>query len=626
MENYMNRLFKSKNLLEDNKLNAKIEKIFDNKLFQKIVEKTDVLEGEDLSITKSHANNKILDSVLFKSISKNFLKNDSEKKSEKKNNLEKKNFLKKKSPEKNNNNEEMKIKGFLNNSDLTKSLLTITDYNQYNNLEDNNLLKELTCKISDDYHDVPSEINNTSRNFEESFDINSFSCWKEKEMEIDEYENDEDNGYEVYDIPLKELEEYSKNLIEELDLKNKMIFKTDLAKNNYLKSFKDRIKVNKEHEEYYYLPTKLKHPKNNSKEFPKKVGNTIYDYFQLKMIFDRERTGFEESKEFPIIINSIIAGRYKIIEFLGAAAFSKAVHVVEKTTGNHYCLKIIENNKDYFDQSIDEIKILRYINTNGNVDEKCILKIYDSFYYKEHLFIVTELLKDNLYDYYKFNLENEEEKYFTIPTLRSLSLQMLEALEYLHSLHLIHCDVKPENIMIKSYSNSLFKLIDFGSSCYIHDHLSSYIQSRYYRAPEVILGCKYDYKVDLWSLGCVLVELYTGRVLMNGNDMADVLVKICSVLGPFPDWMLNKGKHVGKYFTKDFLIYKEYKKEGDEVLLEDEENVAILIPKKTNLKHRLKTEDTFFLDFLYKLLSIDPNKRMTAKQALQHPWFQVAKY
>lgn len=88
--------------------------------------------------------------------------------------------------------------------------------------------------------------------------------------------------------------------------------------------------------------------------------------------------------------------------------------------------------------------------------------------------------------------------------------------------------------MIQSYSNSLFKLIDFGSSCFIHDHLSSYVQSRYYRAPEVILGCKYDFKIDLWSLGCVLAELYTGEVLFNGSDVSEVLARIVSIRGPFP--------------------------------------------------------------------------------------------
>jgi len=81
------------------------------------------------------------------------------------------------------------------------------------------------------------------------------------------------------------------------------------------------------------------------------------------------------------------------------------------------CMKIIENNKDYFDQSIDEIKLLKYINYNGDVDSKNILKVYDYFYHKEHLFIVTELLKDNLYEFYKFNRENESVPFFTVGRL-----------------------------------------------------------------------------------------------------------------------------------------------------------------------------------------------------------------
>lgn len=135
--------------------------------------------------------------------------------------------------------------------------------------------------------------------------------------------------------------------------------------------------------------------------------NVIYDCFQLRVIFDRERTGFEETKEFPIVINSIIAGRYQILEYLGSAAFSKAVQCIDLQSQQLVCMKIIENNKDYMDQSIDEIKLLRYINCNGDPDEKNVLKIYDYFYHKEHLFLVTELLKDNLYEFYKYNRENE---------------------------------------------------------------------------------------------------------------------------------------------------------------------------------------------------------------------------
>lgn len=81
-------------------------------------------------------------------------------------------------------------------------------------------------------------------------------------------------------------------------------------------------------------------------------------------------------------------------------------------------MKIIENNKDYFDQSIDEIKLLRYINANcDNPDEKHLLKLFDFFYHKEHLFIVTELLRDNLYEYSKYNREIEKKPFFTVARL-----------------------------------------------------------------------------------------------------------------------------------------------------------------------------------------------------------------
>ena len=119
---------------------------------------------------------------------------------------------------------------------------------------------------------------------------------------------------------------------------------------------------------------------------------------------------------------------------------------------------------------------------------------------------------------------------------------MLTALKYIHSLHLIHCDLKPENILIKSYSRCEVKVIDFGSSCFIHDHLSSYVQSRSYRAPEVILGCKYNYKIDIWSLGCILAELFTGNVLFQNDSIQGLLARVIGIVGPFPDDVFQKGR------------------------------------------------------------------------------------
>ena len=82
----------------------------------------------------------------------------------------------------------------------------------------------------------------------------------------------------------------------------------------------------------------------------------------------------------------------------------------------------------------------------------------------------------------------------------------------MHSLGLIHCDLKPENILMKSYSRCEIKVIDLGSSCFQTDHLCSYVQSRSYRALEVILGLPYGPKIDIWSLGCILAELCSGQV------------------------------------------------------------------------------------------------------------------
>lgn len=94
------------------------------------------------------------------------------------------------------------------------------------------------------------------------------------------------------------------------------------------------------------------------------------------------RTGFEESKDFPIVLNTILAGRYYVTEYLGSAAFSKVVQAHDLQMGIDVCLKIIKNDKDFFDQSLDEIKLLKLVNKHDPADQCHILRLYDYFYHQ----------------------------------------------------------------------------------------------------------------------------------------------------------------------------------------------------------------------------------------------------
>jgi serine/threonine protein kinase len=363
-------------------------------------------------------------------------------------------------------------------------------------------------------------------------------------------------------------------------------------------------------------------------------------FFNLKVIFEPYKTGFEESKDLKHPPGTIIAGRYEVQDVLGSAAFSTALqcqdHAAEEDEAQYVCLKVIKNNKDFFDQSLDEIKLLQYINSRGDPDEHHVLRLIDFFYCKEHLFIVSELLKENLYEFGRFIRDHNMEAYYTLPRLKRISKQVLEALSFIHSLRLIHCDVKPENIVIRSFSRCDVKLIDFGSSCFTTDHLTTYIQSRSYRAPEVIIGHPYDSRIDIWSVGAVIAELFTGYVLFQNDSVQTMLARITGILGEFPEHVLQEGRDTRKYFTVSDIVY-----EKDEV-----GQYHLVFPKRTTLESRLhlsgskadtsdalspssgpvqlSEDEALFVDFIRSTLCLDPRKRPTAYEALQHPWLRDA--
>jgi dual specificity tyrosine-phosphorylation-regulated kinase 2/3/4 len=127
----------------------------------------------------------------------------------------------------------------------------------------------------------------------------------------------------------------------------------------------------------------------------------------------------------------------------------------------------------------------------------------------------------------------------------------VEGLNYLKHIQIIHCDLKPENILYSDESKGFIKIIDFGSSCSRSEEGYSYVQSRFYRAPEVILGLPYDNQVDMWSLGCIIAELYSGRPLFPGTDENEMLEFVALICGIVPQHMIDKGKKRDKFFNTD---------------------------------------------------------------------------
>ena len=535
------------------------------------------------------------------------------------------------------------------NSNINNNMFTTEDdvNNNGEKLLLNNSFGEMNNNIQIDVGEDSTVNENNNMNKNKSKEENNFNILNEEEIKnnyknekntIEEYQDDEDPGYDLYECDIEYFPDTCQKLSEDNDFPHRGVYKSKyrnykpvkipFAKPkkrienakikliSYTQGEGYKLNNNPNQEEIWKhskLSRELNFPKSESDDdyYPIYYNGQFIDSYSLKVVVDRERTGFEESKDFKIVINNLIAGRYQILGYLGNAAFSKAV-------------KCLDTN----DQSLDEIKVLNFVNSNGDPDEFNFLRAIDFFYYKEHLIIVTELLNDNLYDFYDYLLKNKIEEYFSISRIQTIAKQVLTSLKYIHSLHLIHCDLKPENILLKSISKAEVKIIDFGSSNFIYDATSSYIQSRSYRAPEVIMGCNYDYKIDIWSLGCILAELYSKTVLFMSDSVHSLLARVIGIIGPIPEWMYEKGSTVNGMFCKEKLLFMEADAVNDtnaniSTTSVGKKKMHVIVPKRTLLKNRIHCDDKNFIEFLRFLLKIDPNERPTAEEALNHPWFKV---
>lgn len=257
---------------------------------------------------------------------------------------------------------------------------------------------------------------------------------------------------------------------------------------------------------------------------------------------------------------------------------------------------------------MQEGKLLKFLMDEDPTDEHNIVRMVEHIRFRDHQCFVFELLNTDLFEHLKEN----EFMGFHENQIRSYATQLLKALVFLEKRKVIHCDLKPENILCADPAREQLKVVDFGSGCLTHEQVYTYVQSRYYRAPEVILRIPYSEKVDIWSLGCILSELYTGEPLFPGNNEQEQLEFIMEMCGMFPEGMIDKSRKKDHYFDSDYSPF----------LIEDPKHGILRIPESRSIEEAIPSNNSLFLDFVQSCLTLDPETRPGAAQAMEHPWIR----
>ncbi|CAN6339281.1 unnamed protein product [Urochloa humidicola] len=320
----------------------------------------------------------------------------------------------------------------------------------------------------------------------------------------------------------------------------------------------------------------------------------------------------------------LLDGRYEITAAHGKGVFSTVVRAKDLKAGKddpeEVAIKIIRNNDTMYKAGKQEVSILEKLANADREDKRHCVRFISSFMYRNHLCLVFESLNMNLREVLKKFGRNIGLK---LTAVRAYSKQLFIALKHLKNCKVLHCDIKPDNMLVNEAKNVL-KLCDFGNAMLAGmNEVTPYLVSRFYRAPEIILGLPYDHPLDMWSVGCCLYELYTGKVLFPGPSNNAMLRLHMELKGPFPKKMLRKGAFTMQHFDQDLNFHAT---EDDPVTKTAVRRLILNIKPKDigSLISNFPGEDqkmlSSFKDLLDKIFILDPEKRITVSQALSHPF------
>jgi|Transcript_3348 renal tumor antigen len=285
--------------------------------------------------------------------------------------------------------------------------------------------------------------------------------------------------------------------------------------------------------------------------------------------------------------------KYRLLGKKGEGTFSEVLKAQCTKNGKYVAIKCMKNHFDSVEQvnRLREIQALRRLSPHPN-----IIKLYEILYDRStgRLALVFELMDMNIYE-----LIRGRRQYVAEDKILHFMYQLVKSMDHMHRNGIFHRDIKPENILI---CGDTLKLADFGScrGIYSKQPFTEYISTRWYRAPECLLtDGYYNYKMDMWGVGCVFFEIVSLYPLFPGTNELDQIHKIHNILGtPSPD-LLNKMKKHSSHIEFEFP-----QKTGT--------GLVKLIPHAS--------QDA--LDLMQKLLAYNPEDRISAKQALRHAYFK----
>ncbi|CAI5691040.1 unnamed protein product [Oreochromis niloticus] len=323
----------------------------------------------------------------------------------------------------------------------------------------------------------------------------------------------------------------------------------------------------------------------------------------------------------------VLQERYEIVSTLGEGTFGRVMQCIDHRRGGaHVALKIIKNVEKYKEAARLEINVLEKINEKDPDNKFLCVQMYDWFDYHGHMCISFELLALSTFDFLK---ENNYLPY-SIGQVRHMAYQICLAVKFLHDNKLTHTDLKPENILFvnsdftmsynvekkreeRTVKSTAVRVVDFGSATFDHEHHSTIVSTRHYRAPEVILELGWSHPCDVWSIGCILFEYYLGFTLFQTHDNREHLAMMERILGPVPSRMIRKTRKQ-KYFYRGRLDWDESSSAGKYV----RENCK---PLRRYLLSEAEEHHQLF-DLIESMLEYEPSKRLALADSLKHPFFE----